>query len=389
MGRYFFLFLLLFFFCCREESGRYPDILVDRMQEREELYVSDFADSVFFIPLHNDKPLSHLITKTVCDSGVYFGEGLGRAMRFYDLKGRFVRQYGDVGHGPGEYRFSFDFCVGGDGKIYFYDNCRLLVYSGTGKFLMEKDLAPLGINWINDMVCRGDKLYISVDESSSGAYSWFVTDTCGRFIGGKRRSPDKWLLNANGNLYRGADSSVCWWSRYSDTIFELLDNGDSRIRHVWSWGTAMCYPDLGNYRFKSDGIMKSTEEPYPDALRFFSFYELPDGRCTGMFCKGAASKSLWYLYDPRMKSGYYSSRIVDDLSGLNESIPRMKINSRRSDGAYMCTDCLPLKLKEWVASEELANLKVKTPRFKQQLKELADRLDEEDNAVVVVYRLKK
>lgn len=55
----------------------------------------------------------------------------------------------------------------------------------------------------------------------------------------------------------------------------------------------------------------------------------------------------------------------------------------------MCTDCLPLKLKEWVASEEFANLKVKTPRFKQQLKELADRLDEEDNAVVVVYRLKK
>ena len=53
MGRYFFLFLLLFFFCCREESGRYPDILVDRMQEREELYVSDFPYSVFFIPFNN------------------------------------------------------------------------------------------------------------------------------------------------------------------------------------------------------------------------------------------------------------------------------------------------------------------------------------------------
>lgn len=387
------LFIVASFFLlgCHSGSKKGHEIDIDRIHETDCLLISEFADSVFFIPLDQSKPLAHITNEALTDSVFYFAEGLYGGLRLYDLKGHFLHQCGRSGRGPGEYLFSRNFCVGEDGKVYIYSGKQLLTYDRNGKWLGTYDLLGTGVGYISDIVCRGDKLYIKeyASEPSTGKYAWLVTDTCGNVISWKKK-PYQEVLSSDYSRFYEIKEGVCWWDSYNDTIFLIDDQGHYQVRYLWK-KTAQRLPELKRFKLQFDDQMRIINDPYPDAYRFSDLAEIPDGRMISLFWKGIMGEYLYLLYDPFEGSGHYSKYVTDDLCGLvygDEFYFSVNIHST-SQGIYCVQVLMPLKLKKWIDSKDFKEMEVKTPRFKQQLKELADRLEEEDNWVIVVYRLKE
>lgn len=84
----------------------------------KELNVSEFADTIFYVPLEtNSKSLLSGIFRTqLIEDGILISS-LGKLFLFAK-NGKFIRQIGKQGKGPGEYQFVTDFVATDDTILY-------------------------------------------------------------------------------------------------------------------------------------------------------------------------------------------------------------------------------------------------------------------------------
>lgn len=82
----------------------------------------------------------------VSDKYIYVLDSKMAKVKVYDLKGRFIREIGRKGEGPGEFMSPVNFCLSANGDIYIYDiqRRRMSVFSSEGSykmnFIVEKPL---------------------------------------------------------------------------------------------------------------------------------------------------------------------------------------------------------------------------------------------------------
>jgi hypothetical protein len=81
------------------------------------------------------------------------------------------------------------------------------------------------------------------------------------------------------------------------------------------------------------------------------------------------------------------SPLVDDLGGGPDF--NMYFNVYSFNGDMLFSFIEAHALKKHVASEEFKNAKVKYPEKKERIKKLSDSLDDMDNPVLVMVRLKR
>jgi hypothetical protein len=65
------------------------------------------------------------------DGRIYVADRIGSTLRVYDPDGRFLRQLGREGQGPGEYQWPADLTFGPDGRLYVRDSHRITVLAAT------------------------------------------------------------------------------------------------------------------------------------------------------------------------------------------------------------------------------------------------------------------
>ncbi len=116
----------------------------------------------------------------------------GPIVRMFDANGKFLRNIGRVGSGPGEYRSGIDIEVSSDGRIWLTDiaNSRINIYSPTGVYLSTFRIP--GYMWTIDMLRlgqRGDVYIIVPIFPPKGApvgtretRGYFRIDTLGRIV---------------------------------------------------------------------------------------------------------------------------------------------------------------------------------------------------------------
>lgn len=160
---------------------------VETTETAEEIPVSKFCDSVEITVLETSKDvLLQWIDKVVRVNNVlYVLDRRSNLVAGFTMDGRFVRRYGNVGRGPGEYIRIADFAVNGNGnKLYLLDSQsqKLLTYAlDSGKYLEETilgDRIDKRSGWIASV---GDLLYADLnywefDESNYMFKSWNNTD---------------------------------------------------------------------------------------------------------------------------------------------------------------------------------------------------------------------
>jgi hypothetical protein len=104
----------------------------------QKLYLSEFTDSIWYVPLESrhDNPLNWNSGVIFDSSGEFIFDSNGRECFLYDKYGRFVREIGKQGRGPGEFMGISSISVIGD-KIYIHDfyTDDLIEYNIDGTFL--------------------------------------------------------------------------------------------------------------------------------------------------------------------------------------------------------------------------------------------------------------
>jgi sugar lactone lactonase YvrE len=84
-----------------------------------------------------NKPTDMAVTP---DGEVFVSDGYGNArIVHFDAKGKFVKAWGKLGTGPGEFSLPHGICRDSQGRLYVADrnNARVQVFTADGKFLDE------------------------------------------------------------------------------------------------------------------------------------------------------------------------------------------------------------------------------------------------------------
>ncbi len=118
---------------------------------------------------HFDKPTDMAVTP---DGQVFVTDGYGNSrIAHFDKHGKFVKQWGKLGTGPGEFSLPHSIAIDSRGRLYVCDrnNARVQVFDQKGKLLDQwlNLLVPWGI-WIT----KNDEIWVC----GSSPMAWRETD---------------------------------------------------------------------------------------------------------------------------------------------------------------------------------------------------------------------
>ena len=110
------------------------------------------------------------------NGSIYITDGYGNArVAEYDGEGRFLRQWGKPGKGPGEFNLPHAIQIAGDGTIYVADreNGRIEEFNLRGRYLRE----IAGLGRIYSLKLAGDAVWASMgnfDQAPGSGRAWVV-----------------------------------------------------------------------------------------------------------------------------------------------------------------------------------------------------------------------
>lgn len=213
---------------------------LDTSKVEDRLLASSLFKSVKVIPLEtSDRALLNYIRKAeVCDDLLFvFDLTVANAIFVFDKQGRFIRNIGSKGPGPGEYSHLVNFTLDPDNKkVILWDHYKgeFLQYNFTGEYLgsfyMNGVPSPAHIQYINGSV-YGDAYYWgSVPEGEPFLLQKIDT------VNGKRLGVyletihynKRWVnLTAMESFafYHGSKNSYRFVQQFMDTIISIGDDG--------------------------------------------------------------------------------------------------------------------------------------------------------------------
>jgi len=333
--------------------------------------VSNFADTVIYIPLEtNSKSLLGGIIKIQLTDEFIFISGRDKLLLF-SKKGKFVRQIGKKGKGPGEYLRILDFVVTQD-TVYITSTGKrsLLIYNVNGDFLKEQS-TPLQLAHFN--VTPEDKI-VTYDRIN-GTLIYFtkqlnVADTVTvEYNVSNKRAMYGWWDNWDAFFQEGVHR-LLFTNYMSDTIWNITNSGKG-IAYILNLGDKLlpwkCQAEYYQGDFKRFEKIASNYQK-------INLFETP---CfLFLFQKGWIENDINSIYINDVASNttqkYETPYIFDDLVGKQSLVPR-----------YGSNDCLvatvnPFELKE--------KLKKKTgedapsPLWVEQM----SKVKENDNSILVI-----
>lgn len=406
------LLILLFFLLCacgRETVGDYSGsvIGIDLLSESKTTAkkLSDFVDDIEYIPLQTTKQsLIAEVQKIVyVGNRYYIYNAIVSDILCFDINGKFLFKLNEVGRGPGENTGIMYFDVSSDNKYLTVLNLTfdLNVYriSETG-FTYERTI-PLGkpYPWKLSTVPETDKLFLAVPPFTGDVpYLSMVVDMKGDTI---HKKP---------NCYKGdygvggisqhvvwtysVDNDLCFREKFSDTVFFYDVAGNSFVpRIIFNTNGTLVSPQMiglngvrKNHSTSIEGISETSRYIYYFYTEYINGTREEKG---ALFDKKTKTKyGLDINAYPEIRAGVSvnleKTRLKDDLGGGPDLYQRIDIWDRFCSGGRLFCCVEAITLKQYVNSEEFRITQVADPKKKEELKKLADSLEENDNPVLIV-----
>ena len=196
---------------------------------QEKLPYSSFVDTIELIPLETtEKSLIGEITRVVFDDNKYYvrsTNGMQNAKLYvFDDAGKYLKQIGEKGNGPGEYILFKDFSINSNHDIIIADAQKFLVYDEDGVFSYAISLDTFFS--AKEIVCTTTNdilaLYASPDLFDNNMLSIVSREGVERnfFNRGKIEAIRCGLLN---NWRSLVSTDTCYYLNYAycDTIFAI------------------------------------------------------------------------------------------------------------------------------------------------------------------------
>jgi len=383
----------------------FPEIL----EKKREVPISEIAESVEYIPLETtDKSAINRIYDAKFTKDYIFIQQYGTSQSLliqFDRQGKFIRYIGKAGNGPEEYNQIREFSV--DEKkelIYIQSNWtkKILAYSFKGEYIKTFNLK----HNIYKIVLSRDSLFMCFGEPSIGNEENVFTEinSNGEILQCVKnynlwKDPPPFGRN---NVYPGQNffyrlnNRLQFKGKYNDTIY-TYDTNNKIIPKF--------YVDLKEYKLPEEMIIErglvrriptdyfwvGVNESFRYVFILYCAYDTDDSQGDGAPIAG------YMIYDKILRTGSAISNrggkmkrfneigewgFINDIDGGPELIPEY-IND--SLAFHFISS---LEMKKYLSSDKFINSNPKYPDKKEMLTKQMKGLNESDNDLLMVVKLK-
>ena len=357
--------------------------------------LSELGSDIIYIPLEtNASCLIKQIDKLIYESGSYFLGSINDLNRLPDglspfflptkndlyqfsKKGEFISQIGRQGEAPSEYRIIKDFLYNeSNNTIEIFSLKEIKEFSLDGIWRKNKTIE---YDRVASVGHTNNQLLGFIDNTTGqNEYSFVLFDANGKVI---NKFENKYkFTTANGTIY----PTECIFYRYdgilhckelhSDTIFSF-NNGTFIPKHILKQGEAKFTSDLrGDKQFYNFIIQKNAFES-----KNYLFLQYDLKKRDNCFINNKSNETQYLINN--------GIGLVNDL----DNGPNFKIqNIFTLDGIeYLISWINAFELKAHVGSEAFKNPTPKYLEKKKKLEKLANSLEENDNPVLMLVKLKE
>jgi len=291
-----------------------------------------------------------------------------------------------MGRGPDEFQTCHDIDIGKNEKIYLMDGWKrkFFVYNGNGELLKTISIPIYGFG--DFRVADGNFLCYTDNHLGDIEYSYSLLDTSGRIV---KKFPNKYPFvkyknDAYGfyheNLFYSISNRLYKKEVYSDTIY-LYENMNFKPHLVIDMGDKLITPKARS-EFAGMDLAKNYISPqnlfeFGDYIYYEFTYKFDFANSEIYGFIGSKQTDFQALINPE-------KGLINDLDGGPNILPLTVKDDNTIIGWVEA-----LELKKHVASETFKNSLPKYPEKKKELEQLANRLKDTDNPVLVLVRLKK
>jgi hypothetical protein len=368
--------------CSIETDREIPVISVSSLIN-DALTLEDISTEIQYIKLDQQQPIRQILNIENISSQFFIATTDG--LFLFNSSGQYLREIGKKGKGPGKYNTIYDITVDCESNlIYLLGYKKVFVYDFNGQF--KYSFPTVEEIWFERILYKNSKLYfLSGFDFGHLKYNWVVTDLKGNKLLVKENSIGRFKsgVSYKTNLSFTIDEKIFYWNNLNDTIFQINDNngspkllfGNDKYRV-----TKRDLADLDSYRNKTSWQLITV-------LGCDRFLVLE-------YVLTKELKRIYTLFDKK-RNTFYQLNITDLENELGVSnsfdsgicfMPKTKIHYKSEDWFVQWIDAY--KLKAHVASETFKNSTPKCPEKKKELEKLANSLDENDNPVLMLVKLK-
>ena len=372
--------------------------------------LSEVVDSIVYVPLETKIYLTNGLLQYVKPYWCAFPG------RLFDAKGKYVKQIGKLGGGPGEDTSPWGYMVTYDEKrgLFYTQGNKIIQYDRNGKFTgVEKTVRYTSGGIVSggslaDMV-TADSLYMLVSYPDS--VYWMNTNL--NIVYSERipldsslHQPDNVRAQAIQYEFSDYDGHTLFYNFFTDCMYTVTDNG---LKVRWKFDMKDLGPDkrafLNDYITYITGMVKISRQAKGDEKiknllaenseyaklvdnkkRILSAYE--SERYVVMQwmniiayegIRGYSPRLLAFLDKTNGNTFAISEHLTDDIDGGKPFELKLGVHN----GA-MVSWIWPYELKEYIAQQ-----KEKGEWVSEKLVAFADGLKEDDNPVLIMAYLKK
>jgi hypothetical protein len=354
-----------------------------RVLSEKDIKLGDIADDIIYIPLDNKYPLGVSPAFEITNNSIFINSKDG--LIALNRQGKTARKIGSVGRGPGEYLFGGFFAV--DNKTetaYVKDqNFVIKVYSKNGNFIRSINLPKSedGNDFWTVNIFHSKLFLPQYINMGRAKYNWIIIDTLGNVIREKKNSIPPFPCNfgAKGGTYKFKEE-IFYFNFYNDTIFSVSTDLNYKPAFLF---------EKGEHRFPMSKLPSFDLSPYMFLHFIFETKQY-------LFLDyGYRGRSTGVVIDKKSKKIFncYTSSGTNEQRGFLNNIDGglriyVKTHFEENGKEYIIGFLDPFLLKTHVSSNEFEKLTPLFPEKKKKLVSLANSLEETDNPIMVMVRLK-
>ncbi len=383
--------LIVMLLSCNGSKKTKEVILIDLAKFKPgKILLSDIANDIEYFPLENQFPIGNIYSYKVTTNFIYAAVKDVGVVRF-SKDGKLNKRYGKVGRGPGEYVYYSKFAVDNqNGSVYVMDQKmdNIEVYNQSGDHIRDIKL-PVGKDGFgfDDLEFFNSSLFLAqYINMGHGEYDWLVIDTLGVNIT-KKLNPYPEFNGRIGNIstLSKVNDNILYWDNFKDTVFHISTDFNHTPASIFVKGEHKFPMTTAGYN-PADEFFKNMSNfiillNFLETEHFFILqYNLNESLKLAIFDKKNSAANVIELKESE-------NGINNDLDNGLSFIPEKYF--KIEDNKYLAAIIQPYELKAHVASEKYKNPTPKYPEKKKELEKLANSLNENDNPVLMLVKLKE
>jgi hypothetical protein len=375
MKQFAVLILFIALFSCKKNQPAKIFINPESISKTQ-AFLSDYADSLQYIPLSFDVPIRSIRAIEIVDGYIFIGAGL-EGMLVFKRDGSFIKKIGNIGKGPGEYYSVNSFALDPKNKlIYILDAgpaAKVMVYTFDGE--LKYEFSNIHLQCVFQKIAFLDnKLFLfEIFIAGRAKYNWAEIDLRGNLVSAKSNSVPN--INTNTIIYTNPiykyENGLGYWNQYNDTIFRI-ENTESSARFFFA---------KGGFRLPLDNTT--------DLSDYFEVINIQETKRYIWLVEIDKPMNNVLIIDKVKNTNSKTALhgLTNDFDGGGNFIPASYYITNESE--YLVGWDYPFQIKKHVASDKFKNSTPKYPEKKKELEQLANSLDENNNPVLMLVKLKE